>query len=77
MRPEIFKDWLELPTTQYFFKYLEDSVKEESELVAETVCNGGHMTEEEMRVKATICLTMKQISEINFEEIDEYYHRED
>jgi len=77
MRHEIFKDWLELPTTQYFFKYLKDSIKEESEIVAELICNGGSMTEEEMKDKAMLCVTMKHIAEIEFEEIETFYKSED
>lgn len=76
MNEEAFKEWLENPATEYFFKYLKDSIKEESELVAEAIANGGLISEEDQIRIATTCVTLQRISEIDLEEILEFYTEE-
>lgn len=77
MNLEIFEEWLEDPTTEYFMKYLKDSIKEESELVTETIANNGVLSEnEQIRIGMT-CVTLDRISEIDFEEIDNFYKKGD
>lgn len=77
MTEALLKEWLENPVSEYFFKYLEDSIKEESEIVKETIMNGGIISEQEQIQKATICATLQRMIDITFEEIDEFYKTED
>jgi len=77
MNEERYQEWLENPVTEYFLKYLTDSSKEESELLADMIISGGIVGELEQKRISTTCATLISISEIDFEEIDEFYKRED
>jgi len=68
---------MESPVTEYFFKYLTDSAKEESELLAETILSGGIVGEMEQKRISTTCATLISISEIDLQEVDDFYIRED
>lgn len=72
-KKEAFNDWLENPVTKYVIKYLNDSVKEASEMMAENIANGGIITEKEMIQTSTMCITLKQIADISCEEIEDFY----
>lgn len=75
--PEQFDEWLEDPVTEIFLKYLKDSIKEESETVADIIASGGTLDEKEQIRKGTICVTLESISEITLEEILEFYKEEE
>jgi len=70
-----FKDWLESNVTVYFLKYLQDSAKEESKLVAQTIVNGDVVPLDDQLRISTIAITLNQISEITFAEIEDFYER--
>lgn len=76
MNQELFNDWLENEVTQYFLKYLKDSAKKEAELVADTILSGGIPSDIERFQTPAVCMTLNEISEINFEEIDVFYTEE-
>jgi len=77
MNQEAWNEWLESPVTEYFLKYLRDSAKEESELLAEMIIQGGIIGEmEQKRISAT-CATLISIADIELEEIDDFNTRED
>lgn len=73
MKEESLQEWLENPVTEYFFKYLQDQIKDTSTLLAERISNGGVVPIEEQIELATECLTMKRVTEVTYEEINEYY----
>lgn len=74
---EDFKEWLENPVTEYFRKYLKDSAREEAELLAEDILQGV-VIENSAQIKiSTICSTLNRISEIDYEEIDTFYKKEE
>lgn len=73
MTQDQWKEWKESPATEYFLKYLKDSVKEESSIVAETIASGGTLDVEEQIRIATICETLNRIADIELEEIEEFY----
>lgn len=73
MTEEDFSDWLDNPVTQYVIKYLKDSVKESSSILAESIINGGVETEAEQVRVGTLCVTLTQISEITLQEIEDFY----
>ena len=77
MEKEAFQEWLDNPVTEYVFKYLKDSVKEEVELIAESIASGGIISENEQISKSAICATLIRIAEIDYEEIDGFYEKED
>jgi len=62
-----------LCSTEIFIKYLIDSAKEESELLADRIVNGGIVEVDEQIRISTECLTLMRISDISIEEIDEFY----
>jgi len=77
VNPEAWAEWVESPVTEYFFKYLADSAKEESELLAEMILSGGIVGDIEQKRISTTCATLISISEIELQEIDDFYIRED
>jgi len=76
-KEEAFNDWIENPVTEYVIKYLNDSVKEASEIMADSIANGGTVTEHEMIKTSTMCITLKEIAEITYEEIEQFYSKEE
>lgn len=77
MNKELFKEGLESPAVEYLFKYLKDSAIEESEILSETIINGGYIPKEEQIQKSTICATLNSIADIEFEEIESFYKERD
>lgn len=73
MDKDRFAEWLENPVTEYFIKYLKDSAKEESGLVADAIMNGDVVPVDDQIRVATLGMTLIQISEIDFQEIDTFY----
>jgi len=73
MNEEQWQEWLENPVTEIFLKYLSDSIKEESEIIANTIASGGLVDEKEQIRVASECVTLARISEITIEEITEFY----
>jgi len=70
-----FKDWLDDPVTQEFIKYLKDSAKFESTILAEMIVGGDIVPLDDQLRISTLAITLNQISEITFEEIDSFYQK--
>jgi hypothetical protein len=70
-----FKDWLDDPVTQYFIKYLKDSAKFESTILADMIVGGDIVPLDDQLRISTLAITLNQISEITFEEIDSFYQK--
>ncbi len=68
-----FDEWLEDPTTKYFIKYLKDSAKEESKIVADMILGGDIVPIDDQLRISTLAITLIQIAEVSFEEIDGFY----
>lgn len=73
MNSQQFQEWLENPVTEIFLKYLKDSAKDEAQLVSESILNGSVFDLNEQIKVSTLCITLTEISEITFEEIDDFY----
>ena len=73
----MFQEWAESPVTEYIRKYLKDSIKEESELMADSIISGGIVSENEQIRVSTLCETLDQIAEISLDEIEDFYTTED
>jgi hypothetical protein len=72
LNQELFSEWLEDPVTEYFMKYLNDSIKHESGLIAESISGNSVISEAEQIRIGSMCVTLERISEIDFEEIEEF-----
>lgn len=70
-----FKDWLDDPVTHEFIKYLKDSAKFESTILAEMIVGGDIVPLDDQLRISTLAITLNQISEITFEEIDSFYQK--
>ena len=70
---EEFQEWRKSAMTEQFMKYLEDSIKEEAEILVETISNGGVVEEKEQIRVSSMCLTMRRIIEIDSDEIEDFY----
>ncbi len=70
-----FDEWLEDPTTKYFIKYLKDSAKEESKIVADMILGGDIVPIDDQLRISTLAMTLIQIAEVSFEEIDGFYEK--
>ncbi len=68
-----FTEWLEHPVTEVFLRYLKDSAKEEADLITDLIMNGGNVNEQDQIRVSTTCLLLNQISEIEIDEINEFY----
>ncbi len=68
-----FTDWKENPVTCYFLKYLKDSAQEEASMLADLIVGGDVVSEIEQAKVATLSMTLIHISEIEYEEITEFY----
>ena len=77
MLKEEFQEWLESPVADYFFKYLTDSAKEESDLLSGIIIGGGIVGEMEQKRIATTCATLISIADIEFEEIEDFYNEKE
>lgn len=58
-----------------FLKYLKDSIKEESEIIADIIISGGIIEEREQIRTIAVCATLERIADITLEEIEEFYDR--
>lgn len=76
MNEEMFQEWLENPATKHFLKYLEDKRKETGRVLGEDIAFGASYDENEGRRIAEECATLMYISDIDFEQIDSFYHPE-
>ena len=70
---EMFKEWLDNPISELFFKYLKDSAKDDARLVGETIYSGGMIEKEEQIRISTTCATLIRISDIDYDEIESFY----
>jgi len=75
MDKDDFKEWLEHPITEKFKKYLKDSAKEESSIVADAILNGDVIPQEDQIRISTLAMTLVQISEIGLDEIEGFYKK--
>jgi len=73
MNKEQFDQWMESPTTEYVLKYFEDIVKDKAESMAEVISYGGTLDHDEQLVNATICATLREVSEIDLGVITDFY----
>lgn len=72
-----FKEWLEEPATEYFMKYLKDSIDHEADMLKDQIISGGIATEREQAYVSAICATLEKIVGIDLEEIDDFYSKEE
>ena len=77
INPEQFSEWLEDPATLIVLKYLKDSATSEVELLTEGIKGGAILSEGEQIRVSTIIATLERISEIELEEIEEFYKIEE
>jgi len=70
-----FDEWLEDPTTKYVFKYLNDSAKEESKIVADMILGGDIVPLDDQLRISTLAMTLTQIAQVSFEEVDGFYEK--
>jgi len=70
-----FKDWLDDPTTQYFIKYLKDSAKFEATILADMIMGGDIAPLDDQIRISTLAITLIQISEVSFDEIESFYKK--
>ena len=70
-----FDEWLEDPTTKYFIKYLKDSAKEESKIVADMIMGGDIVPLDDQLRISTLAITLIQIADVSFEEINGFYEK--
>jgi len=70
-----FDEWLEDPTTKYFIRYLKDSAKEESKIVADMILGGDIVPLDDQLRISTLAITLIQIAEVSFEEIEGFYQK--
>jgi len=70
-----FNEWLEDPATKYVFRYLRDSAKEESTIVADMILGGDVVPFDDQLRISTLARTLIQIAEVSFEEIDGFYEK--
>jgi len=70
---ELWEEWMEHPATEMLLKYLLDSAKEESDLVAESILNGSIISELDQCRVSTTCVTLQRIAEIDLAEIEDFY----
>ncbi len=73
MNEEMFQEWKESPLTQKVFKYLLDLCDDTANPIAERIKNGGIFSQEEQLKIATECVTLLRVTEITFEEIEQFY----
>lgn len=70
-----FDEWLEDSTTKYFIKYLKDSAKEESKIVADMIMGGDIVPLDDQLRISTLAITLIQIADVSFDEIDGFYEK--
>ena len=70
---QMMNEWLEDQATVYFMQYLRDSIAREIEVLADTIANGGIVSEIEQVQTATVVSTLKEILSIDFETIENFY----
>jgi hypothetical protein len=75
MDKDSFTQWLEDPVTRYFIKYLKDSAKAETTFIAEAIMSGEVIPLDDQIRVSTLNMTLVQISEIGFSEIQEFYEK--
>jgi len=73
IKTEDFDEWQDNPVTQYVIKYLTDSIKEASEMMADDIANGAIVSESDQIKTATMCLTLREIAELELETIESFY----
>ncbi len=76
-KEEAFKDWIGNPVTEFVIKYLNDSIKEASEMMADEIANGSIINEKDMIRTATMCITLKRIAELDYTEIEDFYTKDE
>lgn len=68
---------MESPVTEYVFKYLKDSADDEAEILREGILGGSIFTEAEQIRISVIYATLISISEIELEEIENFYEEKE
>jgi len=67
---------MEHPATEMLIKYLNDSSKEESQLLSDSILNGSIISDLEQCRVSTVCITLQRIAQIDLEEIEDFYKEE-
>ncbi len=75
MDKDSFAEWADNPVTESFIKYLKDMAKEEAAFIADAILNGDIVPLDDQIRVATLSMTLTQISEIGFEEIESFYKK--
>lgn len=70
-----FDEWLEDPATKYFLRYLKDSAKEESNILADMILGGNIVPLDDQIRISTLAVTLTQISDVSFDEVDGFYQK--
>lgn len=73
MSKESWEEWLEHPVTEQFLKYLKDSANQEVDLLSEGIKGGSILSEKEQVSVSVLYRTLEEISEIDYEEIIDFY----
>jgi hypothetical protein len=73
-----FKEWRESEATEVFLKYAADLANREGELVKESFrCGGLHTVDMNyISQQSGKAIAWEELSDINFEEIEQYYEDE-
>lgn len=72
-----FKEWLEEPATEYFMKYISDLAEDEVDTLKDGIIGGAILSERDQVRVAALVEAMGRISEIDLEEIEEFYRKEE
>lgn len=75
MDKDSFAQWLDSPATEVFLKYLKDMAKEEATYIADAILNGDIVPLDDQIRVSTLSMTLIQISEISFQEIESFYKK--
>ncbi len=73
MTREKWEEWKESNEWLLFQTYLNDSAREEIDLLRDTITEGGIVEEKEQVRISSVNMTLKRISDISLEEIEEFY----
>lgn len=74
---ESWEEWLEHPITEQFRRYLKDSSNQEVTLLTDSIKGGAILSEKEQVSVSVLYRTLEEISEIDYEEINDYYIKEE
>ncbi len=74
---EEFDEWLENPWSEVYFGYLKDRALMIGQTHGERLIAGGVPDQETLIRNSEQCVTMNQMTEITFDDIEEFYADDD